>query len=58
MYVNAKMIPVGIVPGIGEEVEFKCDTFDTLQESLSCTQHNNKGKIKRRRRSKLMKSEI
>jgi hypothetical protein len=38
MYVNAKMIPVKTVPGIGEGSmkensrggEFKCDTFDIL----------------------------
>jgi hypothetical protein len=38
MYINAKMIPVGTVPGIGEEGmkessgrdEFKYDIFDTL----------------------------
>jgi hypothetical protein len=38
MYVNAKMIPVEAIPGMGEEgikesggrSEFKCDIFDTL----------------------------
>jgi hypothetical protein len=37
MYVNAKMIPVETVPGMGRVMkdssgqgEFKCDMFDTL----------------------------
>jgi hypothetical protein len=37
VYVNAKMIPVETIPGIGAEDEgkqwwgkFKCDIFDTL----------------------------
>jgi hypothetical protein len=40
MYINAKMVPVETVPGIMGEgmgkggAKFKCDMFDTLQESL------------------------